>query len=1135
MMDEFSPEVRQRIVKEELEQFRKKEYISEDVYYKTVNAQSQYYNSLAKKKALEVAERNKDRIRNEAASVKPIHSLPVTKNKKVVLSAQEVRERNITWSLNLGVILLLIGGLVLATSNWDTLNDWMKAGLVGLVSIFFFGLAYISERILKIEKTAFAFHVLGSLFLPIVILSIAYFELFGSYLSFTGDGRYIYGAIGSLVILPVYLLLSMRLKSRLFVWFSYVTISILFSFIIAALYFPVDGFYFGIMIFNGSLIIGYRYFRENSRYYLFIKEFVAFIQANLILSTLLMLIFYNNELIHSFTLFLTAILYFAMIFVTNQKEYHFVFTVMLIYGAYQLIEFSILTEISGIAYALLGIIFLGLPVFIKDNTSLQKTFRYTSAVISASAFIYISLEGILLRFNEPSVVLFLAYVIVSINFTFLSNLLKHRLFNYLSPIFLMAALYQVVLLGQEWFGYESLILPVFLTGTILYIVCGCYLKLGFLRNITESSRDVGIVVMGLSIMAGFVLVNWIVLGTMFLLLSVVALFMDTFEVRREFRENKIASWLHGITLGMAVFFYYGELIGNKYYFVGASGAEYFVIAGLTVLLVSFLWKQLNRETLSNHSFFVAHAFYAYGVLQTFSPYYDVLIRALIVFGGIGLAYLLYRRTKWLAMPFIVSGMSLLFYLTTLYAINNLFMIETDLYNSLQFVVGSVLPLVVGLLIGKRDTKLMNGFWWVGHLYLPFALLYSYLLYGEKAIWAFVVAAIIYGVSLQKVTLPLITKMFLYACFTSFWIVVHFAMYLLEFKEYAHYSFLGTSAVITILWALSKGAWRRIIAYYLVPFSLLGMSVFQLVLPYELNLFIATLLYVIGILFIMHKEKWDIFNVIPLLITLYAIGIYSYGLFEMTLFALLLTVIGFFSYRMIYRPENNVIIIDWYTVIGFYTMLNLYNLTGEALWSKLLPGLLISGTILFQRKRMLNVSSKWVVFIAGAFLLQPYYTVLGNISIPTLIERELYVLPWIALVIFLKKVSDKQYQAIANYIQWAVLIIVSLLLIQDGLANSTIYDALILGTLALVSMLAGMTYQIKSFFFVGVGVLLLNVFLQTRPYWGNLPWWAYLLIAGSVLITVASYNEWHKQKSADNKETIISIFKEKVINKIKKWE
>ncbi|MDY0395073.1 hypothetical protein RWE15_12410 [Virgibacillus halophilus] len=93
---------------------------------------------------------------------------------------------------------------MLATSTWDTLNSLMKVVLITFVSVLFYGLAYVTERMLKIEKTAFAFYVLGSLFLPIVILSIGFFKLWGNYFSVFGEGKFLFGAAGSLIILPVY-------------------------------------------------------------------------------------------------------------------------------------------------------------------------------------------------------------------------------------------------------------------------------------------------------------------------------------------------------------------------------------------------------------------------------------------------------------------------------------------------------------------------------------------------------------------------------------------------------------------------------------------------------------------------------------------------------------------------------------------------------------------------------------------------------------------------------------------------------------------------------------------------------------------------------------------------------------------
>jgi hypothetical protein len=148
--------------------------------------------------------------------------------------------------------------------------------------------------------------------------------------------------------------------------------------------------------------------------------------------------------------------------------------------------------------------------------------------------------------------------------------------------------------------------------------------------------------------------------------------------------------------------------------------------------------------------------------------------------------------------------------------------------------------------------------------------------------------------------------------------------------------------------------------------------------------------------------------------------------------------------------------------------------------------------------------------------------------------ESVVLPWIAVVIISKKIIGK-YSKILNQMEWFVLILISILLIMDGLKTSTIIDAIILGSLALLSVIGGFYFKYKSYFFVGIGVLLLNVLLQTRPYWGNFPWWAYLLIAGSLLITVASIYEMQKQKSGKKIILYLSEWKKRIKIGFDKWK
>src|SRR5699024_4041877 len=144
--------------------------------------------------------------------------------------------------------------------------------------------------------------------------SAMFFGLFGSYFSLTGEGRFLYGAIGSLVIIPIYILLSIRLQSRLFVWFSYIMISVFAGFLLPKFYLLMDQFYFGIMLFNGVFILAYHYLKDKDGLQRFTNEFIPYIQANLVLSTILMLVFFDNEVMYSFNLFLTAGIYFAMIF-----------------------------------------------------------------------------------------------------------------------------------------------------------------------------------------------------------------------------------------------------------------------------------------------------------------------------------------------------------------------------------------------------------------------------------------------------------------------------------------------------------------------------------------------------------------------------------------------------------------------------------------------------------------------------------------------------------------------------------------------------------------------------------------------------------------------------------------------------
>ena len=211
-------------------------------------------------------------------------------------------------------------------------------------------------------------------------------------------------------------------------------------------------------------------------------------------------------------------------------------------------------------------------------------------------------------------------------------------------------------------------------------------------------------------------------------------------------------------------------------------------------------------------------------------------------------------------------------------------------------------------------------------------------------------------------------------------------------------------------------------------------------------------------------------------------------------------------------------------------------SSDPLWLKLIPSLLVVYYLYRLINRFISILEKMIVkTITALSLLLPYYVTIAEFEWNRYIKTEIVVLPFIVLTILLSTHTWKAYKEVMNRIQLIVLLIVTAFLVTDALNSDTIYDAMIVGVLSLASILSGMHYRIKAYFFVGICVLLLNVLLQTKPYWGNFPWWGYLVIAGLTLIGFASTYELQKQKKDSDKKSFLQTKKEQWIKRFKDWD
>jgi hypothetical protein len=1160
-MEHAPKEERRRIFRNELYNLKELGYVTSEEYKSVSEAHNEYFLDLLAKDRheKELATRDKENasvaFELESNKVQPSvniagkeNQIPQPKQRPAKVkprkSAEEIRERNISWSLNIGVIMLLIGGLFVATSNWESMTPWMKAGSIALVSALFYGIAYMSYKIIKIDKTAFAFVVLGSLFLPIFTLSLGWFELLGSYLSFYGEGRFLLGTISSFILIPIYAFLAKNLSSRLFVWFTFITTSIAAAYLLRAAELQTDGFYLGLIIFNTLLIAAYHQLKQKNLMPLFTKELALYSQANLVLSTLLMLFFYENHVFNGFNLIVTAVVYLSMLFVNGRKEYHFVFSAMFIYGAYQILENWRFTEVSVIAYALLGFVFLFVPRFIDEKYALKKAFQITSGVVSALAFLFITAEGMMIHTENPSFILMAAYLIISANFIYLANTNQNIIFKYLSPIFLAAAMFEAVLQIEKWIVFDNLVLPMYFIGFVLFILAGWQVKMKYLQAIKTSSRDVGMVIMLFMLLVTLAMFDWWQLALMFSLTSYAFYVMMKID-NRPFLPL-IAQWAVPISLGFSAASICEEVrVHSSFYndLLGLPGN--FAVAGVLLLAVSIGLRKTKETMVARNAFYSGNGFYAASLFYTFVfPISNIYGESLIWFGGILMSLLLYKVTKESLIAFLSGVVSLVWYLISIDSINEEIFDFSATIESLLIPGGGWLLLGAATLLFQKQRGLAIAYSWIAHVYLAPIMAVEFIIYGEEAILSYLIATGVYAASIFFVKKEWKVKSLLYASFTTLFLAIKTGISYFTESDSGHYAFLMTSILLTVFWVLSSANFKKRTLYYLIPISLLGVASFLAAYPYSWLLYGITIGYAAAILVLLHRVKWDLVALIPLLMIFYG-TIQIIFLAQLHVYWDMAILSGFgimliFSGRRIYRNlwekggTFGLQSLDAYTLVGFLFIVSVALMNGQTFWALIVHGLLVSVGLWLQRSRVHGRGVSVILFIAGAYLLVPYYAALEQLTIPSLLEREVYVLPFVALAIFVRFIFKERSNQITSYIQWAVLIMVSLLLIQDGLESNTVYDALILGSLSLFSMLAGMWLRVKAYFFVGAGVLLLNVLLQTRPFWGNLPWWGYLLIAGSILISVASFNEWNKQKGAKGEKTFFIKLKENLLLKLRNW-
>lgn len=1105
-----------------LEILYSKQYISYENYTDITAGFERYLADEEKKESME-----KEGKQEESVKKGKERNQPVKPKKKY--TAEQLRERNIGVMLYLGVALLLIGGLVVATSNWDSMPGFMKAVSIFFVSILFFGVALLSKKVIKIDHTAFAFFLLGSLFLPIGFVSISFFQLAGDYLSMYGEGRYLLGVIGGFVLFPIYITLAVYLKSRLYKVLTIGTATGTVAFLLAFLPLSQDGFFLLLVVYQFVTIYVLLKHHHLKWIQFFQKELTSIVQVQLILTALFMAFLFDNNVVNGFYYLAISALFMMTIALTKRKYDHFYITIAISFGLYRIFTYPILEDFLPIAFACFSIILLSFVFILKGKMEWGRVWEFTSFVIALATFM-VTLVFYGEIFLDGSMYLGIAYLLLSIEFVLLSTRLAYPIIRYLPVVFLNLALWNIAVLLELIKDVDSLFLVIYGMNIGLLFFLGIFNKWVLLQGIRRPSA-----IFSVSWMAIIAFLSTaIFIGKWYIPIMIGGITLSLFAGKHLISNKKhknLLTYIIPITV-FGVYFTTAEVIS----IFQEQGLPLSIAIGsiLTILTGSY-YERIDKE-MGRIGYFVGQIMYGFGLLVIFEYFTmnkwvttGLYLVAILVF------YDLYRKIKNILIAWLIGIVSLISYFTLVGAIWNsdTFLFETLMkYGWIGFFI---------LALGLKNTSFKLPFLTISHVYIIVSIIIDRLFIGNDSFPPFIYLFIAYSISVYLVANKYLKMVFRYGSYLSGYFFLA-TIISFDFAGGNSYSlaFIVVSIVLFSLYIVTKN--KAELLYFFFPFSVLGILSWLLASPFTILTYFVVLLYISLVLLVIHREKLHLFSIGGVILLLVNNEILMFAkefiLFDRYLFTCVWAVLFLFISTTVYSSitkwkERREKWIDFYLVGSILSTLSLYGVETIFKWDIVVPGLFLSFLAFMQINRV-QKEIKWIPKLACMYLiLVPYYSFLTIISIQDYIVTELVVLPWIMMIIGTEKIIGKL--TTLRYLEWGVVTIIALILAIDGYLSHTIYDAIILGGLAVISILSGFYFRYKSYFFVGIGVLVLNVLLQTRPYWGNFPWWVYLLIAGSILITIASIYEMQKQGKQPKAVSTLLDWKNRMVLFLKTWK
>ena len=126
--------------------------------------------------------------------------------------------------LKIGLGMVIISGILFATSTWKSFPDILKLIILIIMGFGFLGLSNFSENTLKIEKTTKAYYVLGLTFFLLTWIGIGVFASISPWLTYTGEGKNLVYFITFILLAVCLYFVHNKFKNQEYKYFEYISL-----------------------------------------------------------------------------------------------------------------------------------------------------------------------------------------------------------------------------------------------------------------------------------------------------------------------------------------------------------------------------------------------------------------------------------------------------------------------------------------------------------------------------------------------------------------------------------------------------------------------------------------------------------------------------------------------------------------------------------------------------------------------------------------------------------------------------------------------------------------------------------------------------------------------------------------------